>query len=112
MKRQKNRTPAACSCTRRSFLRGGGLALAGFGVSSLFPEAFMRHALAMPGGSDARLLFIFLRGGNDGLNAVIPHGDPDYNDTLRRTLYIPPAGALDLNGFASLHPSLAGMMDA
>ncbi len=111
MKRQKNRTPAACSCTRRSFLRGGGLALAGFGVSSLFPEAFMRHALAMPGGSDARLLFIFLRGGNDGLNAVIPHGDPDYNVTNRGALHIPASSAIDLNGFASLHPGLGDVMD-
>jgi len=33
------------------------------------------------------------------LNAVIPHGDPDYNATNRPTLYIPPAEAIDLNGF-------------
>ncbi len=99
------------SCSRRSFLRGCGLTLAGFGVSSLFPGEILRHAMATTTGG-RRLLFIFLRGGNDGLNAVIPHGDPDYNTTYRPNLYIPPASAIDLgNGFASLHPSLAHLME-
>jgi uncharacterized protein (DUF1501 family) len=86
------------------------LTLTGFGVSSLFPGAFMRHAMAA-GSGDERFIFIFLRGGNDGINSVIPHGDPDYNVTNRKTLYIPPAEALDLNGFASLHPAMGGLMD-
>jgi uncharacterized protein (DUF1501 family) len=104
-------TRCAGEHTRRSFLHGCGLTLAGFGVSSLFPGAFIRHAMAatVP---DRKLLFIFLRGGNDGINAVIPHGDPDYNTVNRPTLYIPPASAIDLgNGFASLHPSLAPMLE-
>ena len=97
------------SCSRRSFLSGCGLTLTGFGVSSLFPGAIMQQAMAIPA-TDNRLLFIFLRGGNDGINSVIPHGDPDYN-TLNRSIYIPPANAIDLNGFASLHPALGDMMD-
>jgi len=103
--------PPTASCSRRSFLHGCGLTLAGFSLSSLFPGAFIRHAMAstIP---DRKLLFIFLRGGNDGINAVIPHGDPDYNVTNRPTLYIPPASAIDLgNGFASLHPALAPLME-
>ncbi len=100
-----------CSCSRRSFLRGSGLTLAGFGLSSLFPTAFIRHAMAATVG-DERLLFIFLRGGNDGINSVIPHGDPDYNATTRGTIYIPPGSAINLNGFASFHPALSPMMDA
>jgi uncharacterized protein (DUF1501 family) len=100
-----------CSSSRRSFLRGCGLTLTGFGVSSLFPGAFMRHAMAA-GTGDERLIFIFLRGGNDGINSVIPHGDPQYNLTTRKSLYIPPAEAVDLNGFASLHPAMAGLTDA
>ncbi len=99
------------SHSRRSFLHGCGMTLAGFGVSSLFPGAFIRHAMASTI-ADRRLLFVFLRGGNDGINAVIPHGDPDYNVANRPSLYIPPASAIDLgNGFASLHPSLAPMME-
>ncbi len=99
------------SSSRRSFLHGCGMTLAGFGVSSLFPGSFIRHAMAstIP---VRKLLFVFLRGGNDGINAVIPHGDPDYNVTNRPTLYVPPASAIDLgNGFASLHPSLAPLME-
>jgi uncharacterized protein (DUF1501 family) len=103
--------PSTCSCSRRSFLRGCGLTLTGFGVASLFPTPFIDHVLAARGINDRRLLFIFLRGGNDGINAVIPHGDPQYNTTTRPSLYIPPASAIDLNGFASFHPALQRMMD-
>jgi uncharacterized protein (DUF1501 family) len=101
------RTP---TLSRRSFLHGSGTTLAGFGLASLVPGGFVRHALA---GTDTqkKLMFIFLRGGNDGLNTLIPHGDPDYNATHRPTLYIPPEDAIDLNGFASFHPSLADLMD-
>jgi uncharacterized protein (DUF1501 family) len=96
--------------TRRTFLRGAGLTLAGFGLHSLFPTPFVRYAHAA--GGDGRFMFIFLRGGNDGLNAVIPHGDPDYNPTNRPTLYISPGDSIDLgNGFASLHPALEDLME-
>jgi uncharacterized protein (DUF1501 family) len=82
-------------------------------VASLFPTPFIDHVLASSGvPNDKRLLFIFLRGGNDGINAVIPHGDSAYNTATRPNLYIPPPQAIDLNGFASLHPALQDMMDA
>jgi len=100
-----------CDCSRRSFLRGAGLTLAGFGLHSLLPGAFVRQALASGPFSNKRLLFIFLRGGNDGINTVIPAGDPDYNTINRPTLYIPNASSLDLgNGFARLHPALAELL--
>jgi uncharacterized protein (DUF1501 family) len=102
----------SCSCSRRSFLRGSGMALAGLGAHSLLPSAFMRHAMASTGsGGDQRFMFIFLRGGNDGINTIIPHGDPDYSLANRPDLYIAPADAIDLNGFASFHPALADLMD-
>ena len=97
---------STCSCSRRSFLRGSGLTLTGFGIASLFPTPLIQHALAGSGNNARRLLFIVLRGGNDGINAVIPHGDVQYNSTNRPTLYIPPESAIDLNGFASFHPAL------
>src|SRR5262245_27356450 len=102
-----------CDCSRRSFLRAAGLTLAGFGVTSLLPGPFVRQALAATTGpyANRRLIFIFLRGGNDGLNTVIPAGDPDYSRTTRPTLYIPNTSSLDLgNGFARLHPSLSQLM--
>ena len=101
-----------CSSSRRSFLTGCGLTLTGFGITSLFPTPLIQQAMAAsPADSNRRMLFIFLRGGNDGINAVIPHGDTQYNSSLRPTLYIPPGQAIDLNGFASFHPALGEMMD-
>ncbi len=100
-----------CDCARRSFLRGAGLTLAGLGINSLFPGAFIRHAMAAGPSSNKRLLFIFLRGGNDGINTVIPAGDTDYSTTNRPTLYIPNASSIDLgNGFARLHPAMSPIM--
>ena len=100
-----------CDCSRRSFLRGTGLTLAGFGIHSLLPGAFIREAMAAGPASNKRLIFIFLRGGNDGLNAVIPAGDPDYSLVNRPTLHIPNSASIDLgNGFARLHPALAAVM--
>ena len=103
--------PSTCSSSRRSFLKGCGLTLRGFGIASIFPTPLIQHALAGPGSTNKRLLFIFLRGGNDGINAVIPHGDPDYNPTARPTLHVPFSAPYDLNGFASLHPSLGSLVE-
>jgi uncharacterized protein (DUF1501 family) len=100
-----------CDCSRRSFLRGAGLTLAGFGLGSLLPGAWIRHAMASGPFSNKRLLFIFLRGGNDGLNTVIPAGDPQYSTLNRPTLYIPPSSSIDLNGFARLHPAMGDVME-
>jgi len=101
-------------CSRRTFLKGCGLTLTGFSLGSLFPSALIQHALGGATNSNRRLLFIFLRGGNDGINALIPHGDvAGYSLANRPTLYVPPAAAIDLgNSFASFHPALASMMDA
>jgi uncharacterized protein (DUF1501 family) len=101
----------ACDCSRRSFLKGAGLTLCGFSLASLFPGPWIRFAMGAGPFNNKRLLFLFLRGGNDGLNAVIPAGDPDYSTLNRPTLYIPPAASIDLNGFARLHPALADLME-
>jgi uncharacterized protein (DUF1501 family) len=62
--------------------------------------------------SDKKLIFIFQNGGNDGINTIIPTGDPDYNTNTRPTLYIPQNAAIDSgNGFAQLHPKLQPMME-
>lgn len=59
-----------------------------------------------------RLLFIFQRGGNDGINTVIPRGDREYSRANRPTLFLPEGDALDLgNGFAQAHPALSPMME-
>jgi uncharacterized protein (DUF1501 family) len=56
------------------------------------------------------LVCLFQRGAADGLNIVVPHGEEAYY-ALRPTIAIPrpgtPNGAIDLDGFFGLHPSLA-----
>src|SRR5437867_2760999 len=111
-----NHENECCDCSRRSFLQGCGLTLAGFGITSLFPGAWIRYATGTPATSSKRLIFIFMRGGNDGINAVIPIGDSAYSATNRPTLYIPPSTPapntpISLgNNFAYLHPRLGDLM--
>jgi uncharacterized protein (DUF1501 family) len=106
------------SMKRREFLKAGaGLSAltAGLvpGLGSFCPPVLQRRILAGVGAPcDKKLLFIFLRGGMDGINAIIPRGDSSYSTTSRPTLFIPEANGLDLsNGFAQLNPQLARMMD-
>jgi uncharacterized protein (DUF1501 family) len=98
------------SFTRRKFLQAGGLTALGLGLN-LFNSQDKVLANAM-GEQDTKLVFIFQRGGNDGVNTVIPYGDSEYNTGNRPTLFIPRASAIDLgNDFARLHPRMAPIME-
>ncbi|MDZ4719345.1 MAG: DUF1501 domain-containing protein [Roseiflexaceae bacterium] len=60
------------------------------------------------------LIVIFQRGGADGLNIVVPHGDSAYYAARSRLAIAKPgsdAGALDLDGFFGLHPALAPLKE-
>ena len=74
-----------------------------------------RYAFAAPGATDARFVFIILRGALDGLSAVPPVGDPDYA-RLREQLAIgvpgTADGALTLNAQFGLHPGLPFVHEA
>lgn len=97
---------------RRNFLKMSSLAWGALGVNMFSPGLFQRRLLAAELPSDKKLIFIFQDGGNDGINTLIPTGDPDYNTETRPTLYIPPNQAIDTgNGFAQLHPALRPMLD-
>ena len=75
------------------------------------PEHVFARALAqapLPGlpGSEGRcLVLINLYGGNDGLNCVVPHGDPQYY-RLRPGLAIPPADVLAIDARIGLNPTM------
>jgi uncharacterized protein (DUF1501 family) len=92
------------SLTRRDFLKSASCAA--------LPLALPRLAFAnTAAGPRDTLVVVFLRGGLDGLNAVVPHGDSDYY-RLRPTLAVPRPGtgtgaALELDGFFGLNPALA-----
>ena len=80
---------------------------------------YLGAGLGMPGlaraaGNGRVLVVVFLRGGWDGLNVVVPYGEDAYH-SLRPTIRIrqPSAGdaesALDLDGFFGLHPAMAAI---
>ena len=77
-------------------------------ATSLLPFAgavsFVRAAAAQP--SRKLLVLVELKGGNDGLNTVIPYSDPLYAQ-LRPRLAIPREQVVQLTERAGLHPSLA-----
>ncbi len=98
---------------RRCFLKTGGIGLASFGLMSVAPRflhQFANAATLTDGyGKKKILITIFQRGAVDGLNMVVPHGESEYYD-LRRTIAVPKPnqtdGAINLDGFFGLHPSL------
>lgn len=91
--------------TRRGFLVGLGLAALGAGLpSSALSQVTIDPSRRREGGNV--LVSIFLRGGADGLNIVVPHGEDAYY-RLRPTLGIGKSQLLDLDGFYGLHGSLA-----
>ena len=98
---------------RRGFLRIGGAGLALGALSPVIGNPFLSNRLHAAGGSGnpKKMMIVFLRGGNDGVNTVIPHGDSTYNQVERPTLFIPPTASIDLNGFAALHPQMGLMKE-
>src|SRR4051812_647968 len=96
------------SSTRREFLQVIGSA--GLVSLSTLPPRFLAKAAETPAGVAARdkrvLVLIQLAGGNDGLNTVIPHGDPEYAKA-RPGIGIPKPQVLRLNDHVGLHPNLS-----
>jgi uncharacterized protein (DUF1501 family) len=95
--------------SRRYFLTRSGISL--IGLSTM--PAFLQRAIAEnPGSAKRQLVVLFQRGAADGLNIVVPFGEPNYY-RMRPTIAIPQPrsgqtdAALDLDGFFGLHPSLA-----
>ena len=93
------------SITRRIFLRNGALAVVG---TTALPSFLTRAALgaADPGIRTKRLVVIFQRGAADGLNIVVPHGEPSYY-AMRPTINIPKKSVLDLDGIFGLLPAMS-----
>ncbi len=98
---------------RRVFVKSGALALVTMGLS---PSFLRRTAIGMelPLAQKGKVLIcLFQRGAADALNVVVPHGERAYYN-LRPNIAIPAPirgaanlGAIDLDGFFGLHPSLA-----
>jgi uncharacterized protein (DUF1501 family) len=92
------------------FVKSGGLALVSLGMDPLFLEraAYLPYRpLPSSTASDHPILIcLFMRGAVDGLNMIVPHGDPLYYRE-RPTIAVPRHDVVDLDGFFGLHPRLA-----
>jgi len=90
---------------RREFLTLGALAAGGALIT-----ARVSLARAAAGQGRPRFVLVIMRGALDGLAAVPPYGDRDYGRLRGEFALRAPGeakGALALNGFFGLHPSLA-----
>jgi uncharacterized protein (DUF1501 family) len=90
---------------RRDFLN----TLGAVAVTALVP----RPAFAQRSGAryDRLLVLVELKGGNDGLNTVVPYADPAYTG-LRPRLAVPRDQVLQLDQQTGLHPALEPLMAA
>ena len=86
---------------RRDFFRFS----IGLGAALLAPHGFTKDN---PGYQNL-LILIELKGGNDGLNTVVPYADPDYY-RLRPQIAIRREEVLQLDQDVGLHPSLQPLM--
>jgi uncharacterized protein (DUF1501 family) len=88
---------------RRDFLKASAAAAS---CAVLAP----RFALAQAAqGYRNLLVLVELKGGNDGLNTVVPYADPAYY-ALRPRIAIPRDQVLQLDARSGFHPSLAPLM--
>ncbi len=94
--------------SRRDFLRNFVLVPAGF---ALLPQSLLRAVMAPSGAGTRNLVLIDLRGGNDGLNMVVPYGlaGGTYSSEFRPTLGVPLSGVLPLGGGIGLNPGMTAL---
>ncbi|HUF05659.1 MAG TPA: DUF1501 domain-containing protein [Aridibacter sp.] len=100
---------------RRYFIKNSGIALAGFGMAAAAPDVLQRIVSASVKGDPSRkktLVIVFQRGAVDGLSMVPPFGDGSYVGARRNLAVQEPGaedGAVDLDGFFGLHPSMSAL---
>ncbi len=87
--------------------------LGGFSIKAFAESPALNSLLAAQTDTDRVLVCIFLSGGNDGLNTVIPLDQYSKLSTARANVLIPQNQVLGLNGTTQtgLHPSMTGMRE-
>src|SRR5206468_12764322 len=108
------RSHHGCPCSRRDFLVRG---LYGIGVGAGLPLILNRTAAALAAEAlegtsiekhpNRILVVIELSGGNDGLNTVVPYGDPAYYGA-RPKLGIPDTQVIKIADGFGFHPAMVG----
>lgn len=100
----------AAVSTRPHVERGAAAGVGGDAAALSYGTAKQRPRAA--GDGAPRMVMVFLRGAVDGLNVVIPHGDPAYYQA-RPTIAVArpggPNGVIDLTGYFGMHPALRAL---
>ncbi len=94
---------------RRQFLNGIGSATGAALLTGHAPGWAQGVAQRASSASDRILVLVQLKGGNDGLNTVVPFGDNAYYQ-LRTSIAIPRDSVLGLDARVGLHPELKSIM--
>jgi uncharacterized protein (DUF1501 family) len=89
--------------SRRTLFRMAGVA----GLATVTTLTDVRAAFAATTGAGA-LVVLSLRGGFDGLSAIVPNGDPEYAK-LRPNIQIPASQTKKVSATFGLHPALAAL---
>ncbi len=106
------------SMKRRDFLTAASASLLpvmldGFGLKALSRQSVLVQSLLNTTAlaSDRVLVIVYLNGGNDGLNTVIPLDQYSLYTGLRSNIAIPQSAVLGLDGnpATGLHPAMTGM---
>jgi uncharacterized protein (DUF1501 family) len=97
--------------SRREFIRGG---VSAFTIGFAAP-AFLSDLARAQGAQARNLVIVYLGGGNDALNTVVPYTDPFYF-SRRPNIAVPAGQVLQIGSDSSgrplgLHPRLAGLRD-
>ena len=98
--------------TRRQFIKRGAGAVT---LSLFMPQLMLRGANAQDAPGPRKLVKIFLFGGNDGLNTLVPYTDPRYYE-LRPVIGLKESDLKDAQGRSTiisdkfgLHPALTSL---
>ncbi|MFM2062579.1 MAG: hypothetical protein RLZZ507_2249 [Cyanobacteriota bacterium] len=96
---------------RRDFLIQTGLFSTSL-ITTIGTNAWVAHS-ATPNSNPKRLIVIFMRGGVDGLNIVVPYSETAYYQARPKIAIPQPGkegGVIDLDGRFGLHPVLSPLI--
>ena len=103
---------AVANDSRRSFLRGASTLAGALGLGTASNLLLGSSAVAQ--GDYRALVCIFLYGGNDGMNTIVPADSARHEQyrAMRAALAIPRAELVPLDGKVGLHPALSALSKA